>query len=141
MRNADRKECGGGISRRKMMQGLGTGIVAAGSIPELLAKSTASSKGAPSDERDTMFSILAFWVAVTNPALSLPTDYATMADITGLPQDDVLKKAVDWVNKHTDSYKQIVRKFTDLEKILGYGPGECPKHLATLKQIAALKPA
>jgi hypothetical protein len=140
MGNTKKKDGSRGISRRKMMQGFGAGVLVAGSIPELLAKSNVLLRPVPGDEKTEVFRILAFWVAVTNPALPRPTTTAAMAGITGLIQDDVLKKAVDWVNQHSDFYNQINTEFINLERILGYGPGECPKSVDTLKQIAALKP-
>jgi hypothetical protein len=140
MENITRKERERVITRRKVMQGMGAGMLAVGSVPELLARSSASGQEPTTEEKDTLFGVLTFWVAVTNPTMSLPTTSARIAELTTFPDDEVLKAAVDYVNSRAADYKNISKEFLKLEKFFKYGPGECPKELNTLKQMSALKP-
>jgi len=129
------------LSRRKLMKAAAVTLALAGTKPMLLAKPAESNVAPTSDEKDTLFGALTFWVAVTNPALPPDQlDYATVADLTGLPNDGKLQAAVNRVKNNPNLYKYIQSVFEDVTSDLTYPPNECPKHLATLKQISALKP-
>jgi hypothetical protein len=128
-----------GLSRRGLIQGAACTAITVAGLKSIAFGQAAQPPGS-TDERDTVISALAFWVAVTNPALP-KIDYQTLADVSGLPNNAALQKAVDRVKQQAQLYSNIVDEFTQIEKILSYGPGECPKHFNTLQQIAGLKPA
>lgn len=129
------------VSRRKLMKVAAVTLALAGTKPMLLAKPAESPTAPATDERDTLFAAITFWVAVTNPALPPDQlDSATAANLTGLPNDGKLQAAVNRVKNNPNLYKYIQSVFEDITSDLTYPPNECPKHLTTLKQISSLKP-
>jgi hypothetical protein len=140
-----------GISRRTAIRG-----AAATAAAVALGASKANGDDTPSpkcttnvytDEAGTVFQILAFWMAVTNPSLPRPL---TAGDAVGQaalakylcwdPTDKYFQKAYDHVANNQLVYSMIVEEFKNIEQSLNYTPGECPKHLETLAQVAMLTP-
>jgi hypothetical protein len=138
-----------GISRRTAIRGA---VAAAAAIALGGSKANGADKANCSstvytDEQTTVFQMLAFWIAVTNPALPRPLKAGDAvgqgvlaAYLCWDPTDTYFKKAYDHVANNQAIYALIVDEFRNIEQILNYTPGECPKHLETLVQVAMLAP-
>jgi hypothetical protein len=126
----------GELSRRKLIKVAGAAVLA-GATPLLLAKTTTDTKPVD-DEKPNVFRVLAFWLAVTNPALQ-KHETNTLEDLTGLKDtagSTQLADAIARVNAKPELYKSMKEEFNVIKGYFAYGGGECPKHISNLRKVA-----
>jgi hypothetical protein len=123
-----------------------TAALAVASIPSRGKAAATPTLNPPKDEHPDVFEVLTLWVALTNPQLPRPLkpdDAATLkylAEVTMLPNGAYLKAAYNRAAQNPNIYDPIVAEFKTFEKLVNYNPGECPKSIDTLNQIAQQTP-
>jgi hypothetical protein len=129
------------ISRRELIQKVGSTAVVLGASPLVLANSALAepSRPAPLTEPPDVFKLFTLWLALTTNTTFKPFDKTVLANLTGF-SETIAQAAIDEEKSKASTYDTVRTSYEALAKILAYGPGQCPKYIASLQPISKIPP-